>query len=64
MRAKRCTKCKWFRHKRAGDLVSGFGRRVFGISSVATYYCKNKWWCCDSRKHFTINDVCKDFEFK
>ena len=64
MKAKRCTKCKWFRHKRRGDLVSGFGTRVFDVSSVATYYCINRWWSYDSHRYFAVGDVCEDFEFK
>lgn len=68
MRAKRCTKCKWFRKTRAKckwKRNGGFTMVAPSIAdSMATFLCKNRWWGYGSHKDFVEGDVCEDFEFK
>lgn len=68
MKAKRCTKCKWFRKSRAKIKYGRNGSVSISspsvIEGIATYICKNRWWSYDSRRYFAVDDVCEDFEFK
>ena len=68
MKAKRCTKCKWFRKSRAKiktDRNGGFTMIAPNvIEGMATFLCKNRWWSYDSHSYFAVDDVCEDFEFK
>lgn len=68
MRAKRCTKCKWFRKTRAKVKCDRDGNYSIItpsiIEGVAGFICKNRWWSYDSHKDFAEGDVCEDFEFK
>lgn len=69
MRAKRCTKCKWFRHSRKKERFYDHGKGYSMsaeslIDGISDYYCKNRWWNVISLKQFKEGDVCEDFEFK
>lgn len=68
MKAKRCTKCKWFRKSRGKVKCDREGNISISAPNVfeglATYICKNRWWSYDSHRYFAVGDVCEDFEFK
>ena len=68
MKAKRCTKCKWFRKSRAKikmDRDGGLHMTTPNVfEGMATFLCKNRWWSYDSHCYFAVGDVCEDFEFK